>query len=175
MQSQEAHSSLKLYTPIYVALSMFLLSERKNIIIFIDDFSRYGYVYLLHEKSQAVNALEVFINKVERQLDLKVKIVRSDRGGEYYGKYNESGQCAGLFAKFLEKHGICAQYTMPGTPQQNGVAERHNRTLMDMARSMMSYSSLPLSLWTYALKIAIYLLNMVPSNVVPNTPFELWT
>ena len=104
-----------------------------------------------------------------------MKIVRSNRGGEYYGKYNESGQNLGPFAKFLEIHGICAQYTMPSTPQQNGVAERRNRTLMDMVRSMMSNSSLPKSLWMYALKTAVYLLNRIPSKAVPKTPFELWT
>ena len=97
-------------------------------------------VTLLHEKSQSANILEIFINEVERQHNKKVKVVRSDRGGEYYGKFNESGQCAGPFAKFLESHGICAQYTMPGTPQQNGVSERRNHTLMEMVRSMLSYS-----------------------------------
>jgi len=147
----------------------------KYYITFIDDFSRYGYVYLLHEKSQSVNVLETFVKEVERQLDKKVKIIRSDRGGEYYGKYNESGQCPGPFAKFLESHGICAQYTMPGTPQQNGVAERRNRTLIDMIRSMMSDSTLPKNLWSYALKTANYLLNRVPSKAVQKTPFELWT
>ena len=94
----------------------------------------------MSEKSQSVIALEIYIKEVERQLDKKVKIIRSDRGGEYYGKYDESGQCPGPFAKFLEKHGICAQDTMPGTPHQNGVAERRNRTLMEMVRSMMSHS-----------------------------------
>jgi len=64
---------------------------------------------------------------------------------------------------------------MPGTPQQNGVAERRNRTLMDMVRSMLSNSSLPISLWMEALKTAVYLLNRVPSKAVPKTPFELWT
>jgi len=73
-----------------------------------------------------VNALEVNINEVERLLDIKVKVVRSNRGGEYYGKYDEIGQHPGSFAKFLEKRGICAQYTMSGTPQQNGVSERRN-------------------------------------------------
>ena len=87
----------------------------------------------------------MFINEVERQLYRKVKVVRSDRGGEYYGRYNETGQCPGPFAKFLEKRGICAQYTMPGTPQQNGVAERCNRTLLDMV-SMLSNSFVPMSL-----------------------------
>jgi hypothetical protein len=64
---------------------------------------------------------------------------------------------------------------MPETPQQNSVTERRNRTLMDMVRSMLSNSTLPLSLWMYALKTAVYLLNRVPSKLVPKTPFELWT
>jgi hypothetical protein len=71
----------------------------------------------LHEKSQSVDALKIFITEVERQLERKVKIIRSDRGGEYYGKNDESGQKPSPFAKFLEKRGIVAQYTMPGTPQ----------------------------------------------------------
>uniref|UniRef100_A0A2N9IH71 Integrase catalytic domain-containing protein n=1 Tax=Fagus sylvatica TaxID=28930 RepID=A0A2N9IH71_FAGSY len=147
----------------------------KYFITFIDDFSRYGYVYLLHEKSQAINALKAYIAEVERQLDRKVKIIRSDRGGEYYGRYDGIRQCPRPFAKFLEEHGICAQYTMPGTPQQNGVAERRNRTLMEMVRSMLSNSSVPISLWMEALKTAVYLLNRVPSKAVQKTPFELWT
>ena len=83
-------------------------SKKKYFITFIDDFSRNGYIYLLHEKSQAMDALEVYITYVERQLERKVKIIKSDRGGEYYGKYCESGQCPDLFAKLLEKHGIYA-------------------------------------------------------------------
>ena len=66
-------------------------NKEKYFITFIDDFSRYEHVYLLHEKSQSMNALEVYINEVERKLDRKVKILRSDRGDEYYGRYDESG------------------------------------------------------------------------------------
>ena len=62
---------------------------------------------------------------------------------------------------------------MSGTPQQNGVSETSNRTLMDIVRSMLSNSSLPVSLWMYALKIVMYLLNKVPSKTVQKTPFEL--
>jgi hypothetical protein len=100
--------------------------------------------------------------------------VRSDRGGEYYGRYTEDGQAPGPFAKFLQEHGIVAQYTMPGSPDQNGVAERRNRTLLDMVRSMLSSSNLPKSLWIEALKTTVYILNRVPTKVVPKTPFELW-
>ena len=109
----------------------------------------------------------MFINEVERQLDRKVKVVRSDRGGEYYGKFNEKGQCPGPFAKFLETRGICAQYTMLGTSQQNGVAERQNRTLMDMVRSMLSYNTIPLSLWMLALKTIAYMLNRCNAQKIP--------
>ena len=124
---------------------------------------------------KAINALEVFITKVERQLDRKVKIIRSYRGGEYYGKYDENGQHPGPFSKFLKKQGIRVHYTMPGTLQQNGVAKRRNCTLMDMVRSIISNSFIPLSLWMYALRTSIYLLNRVPSKAVPKTLFELWT
>ena len=147
----------------------------KYFITFIDYHSRYCYLYLLHEKSQTVDVLQTFITEVERQLNRKVKVIRSDRGGEYYGKTTEVGQVPGPFAKFLESKGICAQYTMPGTPQHNGVAERRNRTLMDMVRSMMNNSSVPVSLWMYALRTAAYLLNRIPSKAVPKTPYEQWT
>jgi hypothetical protein len=64
---------------------------------------------------------------------------------------------------------------MSGDPQQNGVAERHNHTLMDMVRSMLSYSTLPISLWMEALKTAVHILNRVLSKSVPKTPYEMWT
>lgn len=104
-----------------------------------------------------------------------MKIIRSDRGGEYYEKYDETGQHPGPFAKFLERYGICSQYTMPGTPQQNSMVERRNPTLIKMVRCMLSNSSLPISLWMFALKTAMYLQNRVSSKAVPKTLFELWT
>lgn len=73
-----------------------------------------------HEKANSGNVLEVFIDEVEMQLYRKVKVVRSDRSGEFYGKFNESGQCEGPFAKLLESKGICAKYTMSNTT--HGVA-----------------------------------------------------
>jgi hypothetical protein len=100
--------------------------------------------------------------------------VRSDRGGEYYGRYTEDGQAPGPFTKFLQEHGIVAQYTMPSSPHHNCVVERRNRTLFDMVWSMLISSNIPKSLWTEALKMAVYILNQVPTKVVPKTPFELW-
>ena len=76
-----------------------------------------------------------------------------------YVKYDEKAHCFDSFAKFLESHGICAQYTISKTPQQNGVVERHNRTLMNIVRSMLINLFLPVFLWMYALRTAQYLLN----------------
>ena len=63
---------------------------------------------------------------MEKQCGRKIKIVRSDRGGKYYGRYTKNGQAPGLFAKFLQEHRIVVQYSMPGSPDHNGVAERRN-------------------------------------------------
>jgi transposase InsO family protein len=149
---------------------------QKYFITFIDDYSRYGYLYLIHEKSQSIDMFKSFKAEVELKLGKKIKAVKSDRGGEYYGRYDGSGeQRPGPFALFLNECGIVPQYTMPGKPNMNGVAERRNRTLKDMVRSMISHSSLPESLWGEALKTAVYILNRVPSKAVTKTPYELWT
>jgi len=103
--------------------------KKRCFITFIDDYSCCNYVYLLHEKSQAMDALEIYLNEVEMQIEIKVKIVKCERGSEYNGRYDETKQHLGPFAKLLQKCGICMQYIMLGTPQQNGVSERRNRIL----------------------------------------------
>jgi len=97
-----------------------------------------------------LDKFKIFIAEVENQYDLKIKIVRSDRGGEYYDRHTPYSQVPGPFARFLQENDIVVQYSTPGEPQQNGVAEKRNRTLMDMVRSMMSYSTLPINLWMEA-------------------------
>ena len=152
---------------LYVALGFFLT--------FIDDFSRYGYLYLIQEKSDVLEKFKVFKLEVEKQLGKFIKIVSYHCGGEYYGRHRDVGQHMGPFAKYLQDCGIVAQYTLFGSLEQNGVAERRNRTLKDMMRSMVSRSNLPEYLWGEAIKISNYILNRVPSKSVPKTPFELWT
>ena len=146
-----------------------------SFITFTDDYSRYGYIYPIKKRSEALDKFKIFKAEVENQHSLKIKIVRSDRGGEYYGRHTPYGQASGSFTRFLQENGIVAQYSTPGEPQQNKVAERRNHTLMDMVRSMMSYSMLPINLWMEALKAAIHILNRVPSKSVPKTPYVLWT
>ncbi|KAI5350958.1 hypothetical protein L3X38_003849 [Prunus dulcis] len=117
---------------------------------------------------------KIYKPEVENQLNLKIKVVRSDRGGEYYRRFDETGRNPGAFAKFLQQEGIIAQYTNPGTPQQNGISERRNRTLKDMIRSMMSCANLPIFLWGEALKTANYVLNRVPTKSINQIPYEIW-
>ena len=79
----------------------------KYFITFIDDYSRYGYLFLIHEKSQSLDVFKSFKAEVELQLGKKIKAVRSDRGGEYYGRYDGSGeQRPGPFVLFLKECGI---------------------------------------------------------------------
>ncbi|RVW20958.1 Retrovirus-related Pol polyprotein from transposon TNT 1-94 [Vitis vinifera] len=126
--------------------------------------------------SDAEKCIYVVDAEVELQLNKRIKSVKSDCGGEYYGRYDGSGeQRPGPFAKYLEECGIVPQYTMPGSPSMNGVAERRNRTLKDMVRSMISHSTLLEKLWGEALKTAAYILNRVPTKAAAKTPYELCT
>ena len=104
------------------------------------------------------------MNLVVNQMERTIKTLRTDRGRKY------------LFEQFRElckNKGIRRQLTIPGTPQQNGVTERRNRTLLDMVRSRMAQANLPISFWGDALMVATYILNRVPSKSVPSTPYEL--
>ena len=138
----------------------------KYFITFIDDYSCYGFVKLIREKSKSLEAFKAFQVKVELQRGKMIKVVHSNRGGET--RHN-----LGPFVRYLQECGIDAQYTMSGTPQQNGIAERRNRMLLNIVRCMLISSSLPEFLWGEALKTATYILNQVPSKSVSKTPYEL--
>ncbi|KAK8993390.1 hypothetical protein V6N11_033491 [Hibiscus sabdariffa] len=124
-------------------------------ITFTDDFSRYGYIYLMRHKSEALEKFKEFKNEVQNKHGKSIKALRSDRGGEYLSQD---------FDELLKECGIVSQLTPPGTPQWNGVSERRNRTLLDMVRSMMSHTDLPTSFWGYALETTAFTLNRVPSK-----------
>ena len=165
-----------IHTDICGSFPTFSWNDKQYFITFIDYFSRYSYLYLIHEKSQSLEVFKSFKVEVENQLKKRIKNVRSDRGREYYGKYDGSGeQHSEPFSKFLEECGIVPQYTMSGSPSMNGVAERRNIMIKDMVRSMISHSNLPKSLWGEALKTVVYILNRVPTKATAKTPYELWT
>ena len=113
-------------------------------ITIIDDYSLYGYVYLLRNKNEALEMFKTFKNEVENQLNNSIKILRYDRRGEYQN---------GAFQAHLRSCGIVSQLTPLETPHHNGVSERRNRTILDMVRSMMTRNTLPLS--TLEFRIAL--------------------
>ncbi|KAH9670955.1 hypothetical protein KPL70_017162 [Citrus sinensis] len=154
------------HTDVYGPINVQARGGYEYFIIFTDDYSRYDYIYLMRYKSEALEKFKEYRAETENQLDKNIKKLRSDRRGEFL---------SGDFKEYLVENGIISQLTAPGTPQQNGVAERRNRTLLDMVRSMLSYSSLLISFWGLALETAVYLLNLVPSKSVPKTLIELWS
>ncbi|CAL8089132.1 unnamed protein product [Prunus armeniaca] len=137
----------------------------KYIVTFIDDFSSYCHIYLIKTKDEVFDKLKIYKSDVENQLEKNIKRFRSDRGGEYTS--NELGV-------FCEEHGIIHKVTPPYSPQSNGVAERKNRTLMDMVNSMLLSSGLPENLWGEAMLTACFILNGITLKDNEKTPYELW-
>ncbi|KAJ9557005.1 hypothetical protein OSB04_011619 [Centaurea solstitialis] len=138
---------------------------RRYFITFCDDSTRYLYVYLLKSKDEAFDAFKVYKAEVENQQEKRIKILRSDRGGEYLSR---------VFDAFYEENGIKHERTSPFTPQQNGLAERKNRTLVEMVNYMLNQSGLPTNLWGEALLMACHIHNRITSRVIPTSPYELW-
>ncbi|KAK1647028.1 hypothetical protein QYE76_064833, partial [Lolium multiflorum] len=155
----KVHTDLNVADPLTKALPRAKHDQHQNAM-----GVRYGYIYLMKHKSETFEKFKEFQSEVENQRNKKIKFLRSDRGGEYLS-YE--------FSMHLKKCGILSQLTPPGTPQRN-VSERRNRTLLDMVRSMMSLTDLPLSFWSYALETAAFTLNRAPSKSVETTPYELW-
>ena len=142
------------------------LSGRLYYVSFIDDYSRYAWVYMLHAKSEVFATFLQWKAQVETQTGKKIKFLRSDNGGEY---------TSGEFWLYCQQEGITCHLTNPYTPQQNGVAERLNRTLLEQTRSMLSNSGLPNEFWAEAVNTAAYLVNLSPSSAIDSkTPFEKW-
>ena len=105
-------------------------------ITFIDDFTRFGHVYLISHRSKPLNCFKRYKTLVENQLNTKIKSLQIDRGREYL---------SGLFKAYCDEKGIARQHTIPYMTQQNSVVERRNMTLLDMVRSMMAQEKLPIS------------------------------
>lgn len=135
-------------------------------ITFIDDYSRYITTYFLKKKSEAFEAFKTFTAMAEKQSGRKIKTIRSDNGKEYVNTQ---------FKNYFQEKGILHQTTVSHTPQQNGVSERANRTLVEMARCMLYESGLTESLWAEAINTATYIRNRSPTKVISDaTPYERW-
>ena len=134
--------------------------------LFTDDFCRKTGVYFLVEKSEAFAVFKSFKTYVEKETSSFLRCLRTDREGEFTSQE---------FAIFCDVHGIRRQLTAAYTPQQNGVAEHKNRTIMNMVRSMLSAKKLPKTFWPEAVNWTVHVLNRSPTFAVQNkTPEEAW-
>ncbi|GKD60883.1 zinc finger, CCHC-type containing protein [Tanacetum coccineum] len=111
------------------------LVNKKYFVIFIDDSSRFCYVYLVYSKDEALDKFKVFKTKVKLQQGSLIKRFRNDRGCEY------------MYTLYFQSVGIIYEMTAPYTPQQNGISERKNRVLKEMVNSILSYSGLSQGVW----------------------------
>ena len=136
-------------------------------VTFIDDKSRKVSVQGLKHKSDVMRHLQDFISRSETETGHVLKILRSDGGGEYTGS---------ALVQWLNTKGVQRELTTPDTPQQNGVAERMNRTLLDKVRSMLTDAELPETYWYDALLYATHLHNVSPTRALEDvTPEEAWS
>lgn len=142
-------------------------SQKRYSLCFIDDYSRKAWIYFLLQKSEAFHYFKCFKNLVEKETGLPVKCLRTNRGGEFNSvEFNE----------FCKQSGIKRQLTTTYTPQQNGVAERKNRTVMNMVRSMLSEKKIPKTFRPEAVNWTVYVLNRSPTLAVKGmTPEETWS
>jgi hypothetical protein len=136
-------------------------------VTFIDDYTRKVFGYTMKEKSEVLSKFKKFKVFVEKQTGKCVKTIRTDNGGEYTSRD---------FEDYLNSCGIRHQTTVPYTPQQNGVAERTNRTLIEKVRCMLFDCNLSKKYWAEAINTAVYLKNRSPTSAVEGAvPEEMWT
>ncbi|GBO23892.1 Retrovirus-related Pol polyprotein from transposon TNT 1-94 [Araneus ventricosus] len=142
------------------------VGNARYFITFIDVKTGWTEVRFLKNKSDAWEKFEEVKNLMERQSGCKVKFLQSDRGGEYIGE---------KFDDYLKELGIQRRLTVKNTPEQNGIAERKNRTLLDIAKCSLIQSKLPLSFCSDAIANANYTKNRSPSKSLQGkSPYELW-
>ncbi|KAJ9542210.1 LOW QUALITY PROTEIN: hypothetical protein OSB04_028716 [Centaurea solstitialis] len=137
---------------------------KRYIFLLIDDYSRYMWEYFLDSKDQAFEIFKEFKQMVENKLGIKLKMFRTDRGEEFTS--NE-------FLQYCKDNGISRQLTAPYSPQQNGVVERKNRTILSATRCRMKATNLPQIFWAEAVRHAILILNCTPTKSLEDiTPYE---
>ena len=154
----------RVYTDIWGPYKVATADRARYFISFTDDYSRKSWIYPVKERSELHSVFRQF--KVHRELEStrKIKVVRCDNGKEYVGLGND-----------MDAHGIQFEYTTVYTPEQNGVAERLNRTLVQLARAMLLDAGLPTWMWGYALEAACHIRNRMPIGPKGLTPEEAYS
>ncbi|KAG7552201.1 GAG-pre-integrase domain [Arabidopsis thaliana x Arabidopsis arenosa] len=142
------------------------IAGKRYVFVLVDHFSRFTWVRFIREKSETANSFRILALQLKNEKKMGIKQIRSDRGGEFLSE---------AFNSFCESQGIVHQYSAPRTPQSNGVVERKNRTLQEMARAMIHGNGVPEKFWAEAISTACYVINRVYVRIGANkTPYEIW-
>ncbi|GJX31246.1 ribonuclease H-like domain-containing protein [Tanacetum coccineum] len=156
-----------LHMDLFGPTSVRSINHKTYCLVITDDFSRFSWVFFLRTKDETSRILKDFIRQIENQLNQKVKTIRCDNGTKFKNRD---------IIEFCGSKGIKREYSNARTPQQNGVAERKNRTLIEAARTMLADSFLPNTFWAEVVSTACYVLNRVLVTKPQNkTPYELIT
>jgi transposase InsO family protein len=153
-----------LHMDLFGVVAYFSIKGSKYGLVIFDDFSRFTWVFFLQDKSETQSTLKHFLWRAQNEFELKVKKIRSDNGSEFKNLQVE---------EYLEEEGIKHEFSAPYTPQQNGVVERKNVTLIDMARTMLGEYKTPERFWSEAVNIACHkppLSSSPPQEDVIQTP-----
>ncbi|GJS17606.1 putative ribonuclease H-like domain-containing protein [Tanacetum coccineum] len=154
-----------LHMDLFGPVSVESINKKKYCLVVTDDCSKFSWVFFLAYKDETYDMLHDLIVGLENRLRHKVKTIRCDHGTEFKNQ---------LMNEFCAKKGIKREYSIARTPQQNGVAERKNRTLIEAARTMLADSLLPIQFWAEAVNTACYVLNRVlVTKPQMKTPYEI--
>lgn len=141
------------------------LGGARYFVTFIDDFTRKVHIFVLKSKAEVFDKFVLYKKSVENELDLKIKTMRSDNGTEFVNKN---------FNEYFAKHGIKHEKSTPYSPQQNGLAERMNRTIIEKARCMLIDSKLAKTFWAEAVHAAVNVINAIVCSATNIAPNERW-
>jgi transposase InsO family protein len=156
-----------LHMDLFGPIAYISIGGSKYCLVIVDDYSRFTWVFFLQDKSQTQETLKGFLRRAQNEFGLRIKKIRSDNGTKF-----KNSQIEG----FLEDEGIKHEFSSPFTPQQNGVVERKNRTLLDMARTMLDEYKTSDRFWAEAVNTACYAINrLYLHRILKKTSYELLT
>ena len=154
-----------IHMDLFGPVNVMSMSRKRYALVMVDDYSKYTWVLFLHSKDETPQLIIDHLKKIELEANLPVRIIRSDNGTEFKNS---------ILNDFCTEKGISRQYSAPRTPQQNGVVERKNRTLVEAARTMLSESRLPVYFWAEAVNTACYTQNRtLITKDLEKTPYEI--
>jgi transposase InsO family protein len=156
-----------LHMDLFGSIAYLSIGKSKYCLVIVDDYSRFTWVFFLQDKSQTQETLNGFLRQAQNEFGLRIKKIRSDNGMEF-----KNSQIEG----FLEEEGVKHAFSSLYTTQQNGVVERKNRTLLDMARTILDEYKTSDRFWAEAINTACYAINrLYLHRILKKTSYELLT